>query len=125
MRDPAVDNSEQQLDMVNSVSTPEDQASLSEPKTQTDRIAADRDSAGGSEPELPPEVTDQLLDGADQIFMAAFNSAQEDGLSREGAIKVAWNSLKTNYDRGEDGAWRLRDHPRDETISGGVEGSAS
>jgi ChaB len=31
--------------------------------------------------------------------MAAFNSAQKDGLSEEGATKVAWNSVKQGYEQ--------------------------
>jgi cation transport regulator ChaB len=125
MSDPAVNNSEQQVDMVNQVNTTDDQAALGDPHNSNDRIASDRDSSGGQNVELPPEVTDKLMDGADQIFMAAFNSAQDDGLSREASMQVAWNSIKTNYDRSPDGSWHLREQPRDETISGGVEGSAS
>jgi cation transport regulator len=53
---------------------------------------------------LPSEVND-LPEGAQNIFKAAFKSSQEDGLSREGAIKVAWNSVKQGYAQGSDGKW--------------------
>ncbi len=53
---------------------------------------------------LPSEVND-LPEGAQNIFKAAFKSSQEDGLSREGAINVAWNSVKQGYAQGSDGKW--------------------
>lgn len=42
---------------------------------------------------LPSEVND-LPEGAQNIFKAAFNSSREDGLSEGAAINVAWNSVK-------------------------------
>ena len=56
--------------------------------------------------ELPSEITEKLPEGAQQIFMAAFNSAQKDGLSEEGAAKVAWNSVKQGYEQTNDGSWQ-------------------
>lgn len=38
--------------------------------------------------------------------MAAFNSAQKDGLTEQGAEKVAWNSVKQGYEQGPDGNWQ-------------------
>jgi cation transport regulator len=32
--------------------------------------------------------------------MAAFNSASSDGMSEDGAIQVAWNSVKNSYEEG-------------------------
>ncbi|HEY9598554.1 MAG TPA: ChaB family protein [Cyanophyceae cyanobacterium] len=55
--------------------------------------------------DLPAEVTEKLPEGAQNIFLAAFNSAQEDGLSEQGAMDVAWNSVKQGYRQGEDGQW--------------------
>jgi cation transport regulator len=55
--------------------------------------------------DLPSEVRDQLTDGAENIFLAAFNSAQSDGMSEEAAMNVAWNSVKDGYQKGEDGKW--------------------
>ncbi|MDP8962595.1 MAG: ChaB family protein [Cyanobacteriota bacterium] len=57
--------------------------------------------------DLPSEIKEKLPQGAQQIFMAAFNSAQQDGLSEEGAQKVAWNSVKRGYEEGSDGQWQL------------------
>ena len=43
--------------------------------------------------ELPAEITEQLPQHAQQIFLAAFNAAQSDGMSEDGAKSVAWNSV--------------------------------
>jgi cation transport regulator len=56
--------------------------------------------------DLPSEVKEQLPEGAQNIFMAAFKSAQEDGMSEEAARNVAWNSVKNSYEQGEDGKWQ-------------------
>jgi len=56
--------------------------------------------------DLPSEIKEKLPQGAQQIFMAAFNSAQKDGLSEQGAEKVAWNSVKQGYEQGPDGNWQ-------------------
>ncbi len=55
--------------------------------------------------DLPSEVKEQLPEGAQNIFRAAYKSAQEDGLSEEAARKVAWNSIKDGYEQGADGKW--------------------
>jgi cation transport regulator len=53
---------------------------------------------------LPSEIN-ALPEGAQNIFKAAFKSSQEDGLSQEAAIKVAWNTIKRDYEQGADGQW--------------------
>lgn len=55
--------------------------------------------------DLPAEITEKLPEGAQNIFLAAFNSAQENGMSEQGAMDVAWNSVKQGYSQGEDGQW--------------------
>lgn len=55
--------------------------------------------------ELPNEVKEKLPQGAQQIFMAAFNAASSDGMSEEAASQVAWNSVKNSYSEGEGGQW--------------------
>jgi cation transport regulator len=64
--------------------------------------------------DLPSEVKEQLPEGAQNIFLAAFKSAQEDGMSEEAARNVAWNSVKNSYEQGEDGKWQ---HKPDATNS--------
>jgi cation transport regulator len=56
--------------------------------------------------DLPSEVKEQLPEGAQNIFRAAYKSSQEDGLSEEAARKVAWNSVKSQYEQGSDGKWQ-------------------
>ena len=58
--------------------------------------------------QFPAEIRENLLDGAQQIFVTAYNSAIEDGLSEEAATQVAWNSLHPNYEQGPDGKWHIR-----------------
>jgi cation transport regulator len=55
--------------------------------------------------ELPSELKRQLIDGSEQIFLAAFNSASRDGMSEEAALEVAWNSVKNGCEKGDDGKW--------------------
>jgi cation transport regulator len=67
--------------------------------------------------QLPNEVKEKLPQGAQQIFMAAFNSASSDGLSDNGAMQVAWNSVKNSYQEGEGGKW---EHKPDAKASKGT-----
>jgi len=54
---------------------------------------------------LPQDIKDQLPQDAQQIFMAAFNGAESDGISESGAQEVAWNTIKHDYRKGDDGKW--------------------
>lgn len=58
--------------------------------------------------ELPANFKDKLQDGSAQIFMTAFNSAQENGMSEEGATELAWNTVKNDYRQDESGNWRRK-----------------
>ncbi|MBD1845519.1 ChaB family protein [Cyanobacteria bacterium FACHB-63] len=122
---PQISAEDMQLEAVDSVRTPEDQANLATPKSDADKIAAQRDDVDEQNEQLPSEVTDKLLDGADQVFMTAFKNSQHDGLSREAAMQVAWNSVKQGFNRSEDGSWHRKSEPGDRTIGSGVGGSAS
>ncbi len=62
---------------------------------------------------LSPEV-EQLPEHAQQIFIAAFNSAKEDGMSEEAALSVGWNSIKDSYEQSSSGEWKLK--PEDTNI---------
>ncbi|MDB9525250.1 ChaB family protein [Oscillatoria sp. CS-180] len=57
---------------------------------------------------LPQDVQDKLPQSAQQIFMAAFNSASSDGMSDSAAHEVAWSSVKNSYEQGSDGQWHHR-----------------
>lgn len=122
---PQIDAEDKQLEAVNQQVTTEDQAKLAEPKSEPDKIAAQRDDVDEQSTELPSEVTDKLMDGADQVFLAAFQNSQQDGLSREAALQVAWSSVKQGFERHEDGSWHRKGSPDDRTIGSGVGGSAS
>lgn len=63
--------------------------------------------------ELPQEVK-QLPEHAHQIFLAAYNSAKEDGMSEDAALSVGWNSLKDSYEQTSSGEWKLK--PEDTNI---------
>lgn len=122
---PQISAEDMQLEAVNSVDTPEEQANLATPKSTPDKLAAQRDDVDEKNESLPAEVTDQLLDGADQVFMTAFKNSQHDGLSREAAMQVAWSSVKQGFKRSEDGSWHRKGEPDDRTLGSGVGGSAS
>ncbi|BAU15269.1 ChaB family protein [Leptolyngbya sp. NIES-3755] len=122
---PQISAEDKQFEAVNSVETPEDQANLATSKSTPDKIAEQRDDVDEQNEKLPAEVTDQLLDGSDQVFLTAFKNSQKDGLSREAAIKVAWNSVKQGFQQSQDGSWHRKGQPDDRTIGSGVGGSAS
>lgn len=122
---PQINAEDKQLEEVNSVSSGEQQASLAQPKSSADKQAAQRDDVDEKNEKLPAEVTDQLLDGSDQVFMAAFKNSQSDGLSRETAMQVAWSSVKQGFQRSQDGSWHRKTKPDDNVLSSGVGGSAS
>jgi cation transport regulator len=73
--------------------------------------------------DLPAEITEKLPQHGQQIFLAAFNAAQSDGMSEEAAKSVAWNSVSQEYEQREDGKWYQK--PEDPavhntpTVSGG------
>ncbi|NJL64405.1 MAG: cation transport regulator ChaB [Methylacidiphilales bacterium] len=74
--------------------------------------------------ELPQEIREQMPQGAQQIFMAAFNAANHDGMSEEGATEVAWNSVKNRYYQDSDRTWKIKtddgfSHGRKAVVSGG------
>lgn len=54
---------------------------------------------------LPEEVREKLPQHGQQLFMAAFNAASEDGMDEKNATQVAWNSVKNSYQEDKDGNW--------------------
>ncbi|AFY46524.1 putative cation transport regulator [Nostoc sp. PCC 7524] len=58
--------------------------------------------------DLPQDIREQLPEHAQQMFMAAFNSAQRDGMSETGASDVAWNSVRNEYEQGGDRQWHRK-----------------
>ncbi len=64
--------------------------------------------------ELPQDIKQQLPEHAQQIFFAAFNAAQDNGMSEDGARDVAWNSVKNEYEPSNGGQWHRK--PEDPPI---------
>jgi cation transport regulator len=58
--------------------------------------------------ELPEDIKQKLPEHARQIFIAAFNAAQSNGFSEDGALGVAWNSVANEYEQGDDGKWHRK-----------------
>jgi cation transport regulator len=66
--------------------------------------------------ELPVQISKHLPVQAQHIFLKAFNAAcdeyqkpskRRDGSSIEQtAYKIAWNAVKTKYERGKNGFWK-------------------
>lgn len=57
---------------------------------------------------LPEEIRGELPRPAQQIYAAAFKAAQSNGMSEEGARQVAWNSVRNQFEKGEDGKWHAK-----------------
>jgi cation transport regulator len=64
--------------------------------------------------ELPQEIQEQLPEHAQQIFVAAFDAAQKNGMSEDDARDVAWNSVRNEYEQENDGKWHRK--PEDPAI---------
>ncbi|MBW4440757.1 MAG: ChaB family protein [Plectolyngbya sp. WJT66-NPBG17] len=122
---PQIAAEDKKFEAVNSIQTSEEQANLATPKSSADKLAAKRDDVDEKNEKLPAEVTDQLLDGSDQVFMTAFKNSQSDGLSHETALKVAWSSVEQGFQRSQDGSWHRKTKPDDNVLSSGVGGSSS
>lgn len=59
---------------------------------------------------LPDAVKQHLPKHAQEIFRAAFNSAEQEYEEEERAFRVAWAAVKRDYEKGDDGDW----HPKAE-----------
>lgn len=58
--------------------------------------------------DLPDAVKENLPKHAQEIFRAAFNSAQEQYGGEERAFRVAWSAVKRDYEKGDDGHWHKK-----------------
>jgi cation transport regulator len=58
--------------------------------------------------ELPQELTEKLPHHAQQIFVAAFNAAQSNGMNEEDAKEVAWSSVRNEYEIDSAGNWHRK-----------------
>lgn len=62
--------------------------------------------------EFPADIRDSLSDGAQQVFMTAYNSAIDNGMDEESAMRVAWNTIEQSFEKGPNGKWdRRADEP--------------
>ncbi|MEB3355211.1 MAG: ChaB family protein [Synechococcales bacterium] len=60
---------------------------------------------------LPQDIQGSMPEYAQRVFMTAYNSAESDGMSHEGATQVAWDTVKHEYVQDENGQWH-RTEPR-------------
>lgn len=54
--------------------------------------------------EMPQEIKD-MPQGAQNVFVTAFQSAQGDGMDHDAAMKVAWNTISHDYRKNDQGQW--------------------
>jgi cation transport regulator len=73
--------------------------------------------------QLPTEIREQLPQDAQQIFVAAFKAASSDGVDEDGAVQIAWNSVKNSFEQGKDNKWHHKQYgdfsPRGSSNMGG------
>jgi len=58
--------------------------------------------------DLPDAVQDHLPKHAQEIFRAAFNSAEQEYHEEDRAFRVAWAAVKDDYEKGDDGDWHKK-----------------
>jgi cation transport regulator len=58
--------------------------------------------------DLPESVRAHLPKHAQEIFRAAFNSAEDEYHEEERAFRVAWAAVKDKYEKGDDGDWHAK-----------------
>ncbi|MCG6136172.1 MAG: ChaB family protein [Nostoc sp. LLA-1] len=58
--------------------------------------------------DLPDTVKNNLPKHGQEIFRAAFNSAEEQYAEEERAFRMAWSAVKRNYEKGDDGHWHKK-----------------
>ncbi|WP_414566717.1 MULTISPECIES: ChaB family protein [unclassified Anabaena] len=58
--------------------------------------------------DLPDTVKDNLPKHGQEIFRAAFNSAEEQYAEEERAFRVAWSAVKRDYEKDDDGHWHKK-----------------
>ncbi|MTJ09941.1 MULTISPECIES: ChaB family protein [unclassified Anabaena] len=58
--------------------------------------------------ELPQDIQARLPEHAQQIFVAAFNAVERDGMNEKDALEVAWNSVHNEYEPDGEGNWHRK-----------------
>jgi cation transport regulator len=59
--------------------------------------------------DLPDQVKNNLPHHAKEIYKEAFNSASKEYEKEETAHKVAWNAVKTKYEKNSKGEWTKKE----------------
>jgi cation transport regulator len=84
----------------------------SQPQTMADEQTREEvkqeDSKAHSQlDQLPQEVKNSLPEDAQRLFLAAYNGFYSNSQDKEGALKVAWQTIEHNehYAKGSDGKW--------------------
>ncbi|MDX2099382.1 MAG: ChaB family protein [Leptolyngbyaceae cyanobacterium bins.59] len=65
--------------------------------------------------DVPSEVN-EMPEGVRNVFMAAFKSSQDNGMDRDAALKVAWNTVNYDFEKNEQGQWVLAGKAQDPGI---------
>ena len=55
--------------------------------------------------DLPDSVSNNLPKHAQEIYLAAFNSAEEQYGEESRAHRVAWGAVERKYEKNENGEW--------------------
>ena len=55
--------------------------------------------------DLPDNVTDNLPKHAQEIYWAAYNSAEEQYDEEDRRHRVAWSAVEQKYEKNEEGEW--------------------
>ncbi|BAT54737.1 ChaB family protein [Nostoc sp. NIES-3756] len=58
--------------------------------------------------DLPDSVREHLPKHAQEIFLAAFNNAEQEYDTEESAFRVAWSAVKRDYEKGDNGQWHKK-----------------
>ncbi|BAZ25901.1 ChaB family protein [Kalymmatonema gypsitolerans NIES-4073] len=58
--------------------------------------------------DLPESIRKHLPKHAQEIFQAAFNNAEEECGKEERAFRVAWATVKRDYEKGKHGKWHKK-----------------
>lgn len=97
----------------NVASSPADTASLGNsgdlpaPTTQPELSPMDKQMEAQRDA-IPADIRENLKDGSDQVYLAAYTSALENGMSEEAAKRVAWNTIEHDFVKSADGKWQRR-----------------
>lgn len=57
--------------------------------------------------DLPSELSKKLPKHGQQIFMVAYNTTLKNGMNKQNATQVAWDSIKNSYKQKKNGNWVL------------------